>query len=181
MQSIKLSAQSSNNDFKFISGQVLDQENEPLPFVNIYVEGTTHGVTSNLEGYFTLGIDNDVSCNMVFRYVGFKKQTITIPIGENPSPLKVILRVENVQLSEFVISANREDPAYPIIREAIKKRKYYLDLVHSFSAKMYMKSNIVLDEIPEKFFLVPKSEMPDSTDLGLVYLSESVSRYHFEK
>ena len=181
VQCIELSAQSSNNDFKIISGQVLDQQNEPLPFVNIYVEGSTHGVTSNLEGHFTLGIDKNVACSLAFRYVGFKKQTIVIPIGENPSPLKVILNVENVQLSEVVISANREDPAYEIIREAIKKRKYYFDLVHSFSAKMYMKSNIVLDEIPEKIFFVPKSEMPDSTDLGLVYLSESVSRYHFEK
>jgi hypothetical protein len=44
-----------------------------------------------------------------------------------------------------------EDPAYPIIRKAIKKRKYHLNLVKSYSAKMYMKSNVPLDEIPKKF------------------------------
>ena len=181
LQNIDALSQALNNEFKVISGKVIDENNEPLPFVNIYVESSTHGVTSNMEGDFSISIENNLACILVFQYVGFKKQTIAIQKGENPSLLKVILSVENVQLSEVVISANREDPAYSIIHQAIKKRKHYLDLVHSFSAKMYMKSNVILDEIPEKIFFVPKNEMPDSTDLGLVYLSESVSRYHFEK
>ncbi len=174
-------SQTTNKSLKPISGQVLNDKNEPLAFVNIYVEGSTHGVTSNMEGVFTLSIEKGQECNLVFQYVGFKKQIIPIHADTNPSPLKVILKIENIQLSEVVISANKEDPAYPIIREAIKKRKFHLEQVQSFSAKMYMKSNIELDEIPEKLFFVPKDEMPDSTDLGLVYLSESVSRYHFQK
>ncbi len=173
--------QTHSNDLKSISGKVVDQNNEPLAFVNIYIEGSTHGVTSNIEGDFTLGVDKDVDCNLVFQYVGYKKEKVEIKVGENPSPLSIALSVENIQLSEVVISANQEDPAYPIIRQAIRKRKHYYDMVQSFSAKMYMKSNITLTEIPEKFLFVPKDEMPDSTDLGLIYLSESVSTYHFQK
>ncbi len=171
----------SGDNLKNISGKVINQNNEPLAFVNIYVEGSTHGVTSNIEGDFTLGIDKDVDCILVFQYVGFRKQKFEIKVGENPSPLKITLLIENIQLGEVVISASQEDPAYPIIRRAISKRKYYDDIVQSFSAKMYMKSNITLTDIPEKFLFVPKDEMPDSTDLGLVYLSESVSTYHFQK
>lgn len=174
-------SQTINGDIKTISGQVLDENKKALPFVNIYVEGSTHGVTSNMEGNFVLDIEKTQNCNLVFQYVGYKKQIVSISSADNPSPLEITLEIENILLGEVVISANKEDPAYPIIREAIKKRKFHLDQVQSFSAKMYMKSNIELDEIPEKLFLVPKDEMPDSTDLGLVYLSESVSRYHFEK
>lgn len=173
--------QSKINNLKIISGRVLNEKNEPLPFVNIYFEGTTHGVTSNFEGNFTLDIQGDNLCKLIFQYVGFKKQVVEICSNERIGPLKIILKAENILLSEVVIFANREDPAYPIIRQAIKNRKHYYDVVNSFSAKMYMKSNVTLDEIPQSFFLIPKSEMPDSTELGLVYLSESVSKYYFEK
>ncbi len=181
LQENEAKAQPKDNEIRIISGQVINEKNEPLPFVNIYIEGTTQGVTSNFKGNFTLGIENNILCNLVFQYVGFKKQVVEICSDENSSPLKIILKTESTLLNEVVIYANSEDPAYPIIRQSIKKRKHYYDVINSFSERIYMKSNVTLDEIPASFFLIPKSEMPDSTELGLVYLSESVSKYYFEK
>ncbi len=176
-----LDAQPSASSKKNITGKVIDNNGAPLPFVNIYVEGTTFGTTSNFEGNFNISIENSKSLILVFQYVGYKKVKFNISTGESPSPLQVKMEPEQILLQEVIISADMEDPAYPLIRKAIKKRKYHLNLVKSYSAKMYMKSNVTLDEIPEKFILIPKDEMPDSTDLGLIYLSESVSRYYFQK
>ncbi len=164
-----------------IKGIVTDENNNALPFVNIYIKGTTIGTTSNIDGKFNIQIRGDRDTELVFQYVGYKKEVIKIPAGTNPSPLEVKIIPERIMLKEAVITADREDPAYAIIRNAIEMRKYYLTQVESYSTKMYMKSNVTLDEIPEKFFLIPKDEMPDSSDLGLIYLSESVSIYNFQQ
>ena len=166
---------------KTIHGYVFDEFNEPLPFVNIYIEGSTRGTTSNFDGAFTLNLSQDTSLVLAFQYVGFKKHTITVLSDENPSPVKINLAIENIMLREVIITTRKEDPAYPLIREAIRNRKYYDDLVQTFAAQVYMKSNVKLDEIPESFFMIPKDQMPDSTQLGLIYLSESVSNYYFKK
>ncbi len=176
-----LIAQNYNAENTIVKGIVSEKNDEPLPFVNIYIKGTTRGTTTNIEGKYTLNIRSDRDTELVFQYVGFQKKIIKIAAGSNPSPLKVKLFTEQILLKEAVITANSEDPAYPIIRSAIAMRKYYLKQVESYSTKMYMKSNITLDEIPEKFFLIPKKEMPDSTELGLIYLSESVSIFNFQR
>ena len=164
-----------------VHGVVFDENGEAMPFVNIYIKGTTKGTTTNIDGRFSLKIPAKTDAELVFQYVGYKNITLTIPAGTDPSPIEIEIYPEKILLKETVITASREDPAYPIIRNAIKMRKYYLNQVNSYSTKMYMKSNVTLDEIPEKFFLLPKKDMPDSTDLGLVYLSESVSIYNFKQ
>lgn len=177
-----VSVYSQVRDEKFIiNGTVTDEKEEPLPFVNIYLKGTTHGTTSNVEGNFSLSTNNSNEVELVFQYVGYKKVNVRISPGSGFAPINIQLFPEQIMLKEAIISADREDPAYQIIRNAIAMRKYYLRQVDSYSTKMYMKSNITLDEIPDKFFLIPKKEMPDSSDLGLLYLSESVSIYNFQK
>jgi hypothetical protein len=174
-------ANPSGDSKMIISGKVSDHSGDPLAFVNIYIEGTTSGTTSNFEGNFQISVDIENLKTLIFQYVGYKIVKIKIDINQNPSPLKVIMQPEQILLQEFVVSADVEDPAYPIIRKAIKNRKYHLNNVRSYSTKMYMKSNVTLDEIPEKFFLIKKEDMPDSSDIGLIYLSESVSNYYRQK
>jgi len=174
-----VASQPSDSDM-IISGKVSDHSGNPLAFVNIYIEGTTSGTTSNYEGNFQISVNLDEQATLIFQYVGYKIVKIKIDFDKNPSPLEITMQAEQILLQEFVVTADAEDPAYPIIREAIKNRKYHLNNIKSYSTKMYMKSNITLDKIPEKFFLIKKEDMPDSSDLGLLYLSESVSEYYFQ-
>ncbi|WP_366448921.1 carboxypeptidase-like regulatory domain-containing protein, partial [Cecembia sp.] len=37
-----------------LSGEVVDNEGEPLSFASVYVEGTSTGTSTNLQGQFTL-------------------------------------------------------------------------------------------------------------------------------
>jgi hypothetical protein len=92
------------------------------------------------------------------------------------------MRSENIQIQEVVIRANAKDPAYAIIKEAIRHRKDNLENVKSYSADIYMKANVKLMEIPKKFpFFLNKKDFPDSSNLGIIYLSESVAKYYFQR
>src|SRR5690606_12789905 len=60
-----------------ISGLVISGEDRlPLPGVNVTIKGTTQGVTSDLDGQYSLQVfNNDV---LVFSFVGFLSQEIRV-------------------------------------------------------------------------------------------------------
>ena len=84
-----------------VSGTVTEAStNQPIPGVNILVQNTTKGVTTDFDGNYTLdGISNgDV---IEFSFVGFKTQTITysgqptinVTLSENASELEAVVVV----------------------------------------------------------------------------------------
>ena len=62
----------SFQSFSQIKGAVTDNKNEPLPFVNIYIENTYTGTTSNEEGNYELNITKPDSYTVVFQFLGYK-------------------------------------------------------------------------------------------------------------
>jgi oligopeptidase B len=165
-----------------INGTTKDSEGNILPFVNVYIEGTTQATASNENGRFSLEIKKGDKLNIVFSSIGFKKVVIPITINTPLDNLDVLLQAENYQIKTFEVRADAKDPAYAVMKKAIEKRKFHLEQVDSYSSDIYIKGAVRLDKIPEKLpFFISKSQMPDSSDLGLVYLSESVARYHEKK
>lgn len=172
----------SNDLFSFtINGQVTDKTGEPLPYANVYIKGTTRGTTTNLDGKYFLPV-NPGEYTIVFKFLGYKVDEKNITVNDKDIELNVVLSPENYNLKEVVIKASDEDPAYAIIRNAIKKRKLYLEQVNAFSCNVYIKGMQRLSKYPKKIFgvTVDFGGMLDSTT-GVVYLSESVSQYNFEK
>ena len=82
-----------------------------------------------------------------------------LDINTQTSDLNIVLKSENYLLKEIVIKSNAKDPAYAIMREAIKQRSRNNDKVKSFSADVYMKSTVRLLKIPKKlpFFVNKKA------------------------
>lgn len=61
-----------------ITGQVTDSDSgEPLPGVNIVIQGTTTGTTTNNNGEFNLTVPN-MNETLVFSYVGYQTQEVFI-------------------------------------------------------------------------------------------------------
>ena len=117
---------------------------------------------------------------MVFQYIGYEKQKITPASGQ--SQLDVVMKEQILSIPEVQLIAGERDPAYDYIKNAIDKRKYYLDQVDSYSGDLYIKGVASFDEMPEKMpFFIGDSERPDSTDLGIIYLSESITKFHYQK
>jgi hypothetical protein len=165
-----------------IKGKVLDEYNAELPFVNIYIEGTSTGTTANADGEFVITLKESNDIVLTFQTLGYKTHREKIDMNTAISELKVKMKSENIQIQEIVIKAKSKDPAYAIIKEAIKNRKQNLENVQSYSADVYMKANVKMLQIPKKLpFFINKKDFPDSSDLGIIYLSESVAKYYFQR
>lgn len=162
-----------------VKGFVTNTKNEPLPFASVFVTGTTHGTSTNLDGYFELHLAEGRH-ELGFRYVGYQKKTVEIEISANPLTLNVQLETDQIMLQEVVISADAEDPAYPIIRKAIAKRKFYLEQIENYTCNAYTKGIFRMTEAPDKFFGDSLNTKNDSI-LGIFYLSESESKLDFQQ
>jgi hypothetical protein len=164
-----------------IIGRVTNKKNEPLSFANVYIKGSTKGTTTNINGFYKLDVPEG-KIELVFRFLGYKMRIETVNAAKVEIVLDVVLESENYTLTEVKIQADAEDPAYAIIRKTISKRKFYLNQVDEFSCDVYIKGLQRLTKYPSKLFGVEVnlSEFIDSTT-GIVYLSESVSKYHFKK
>jgi len=83
-----------------ISGNITDASNkQTLPGVNIQVKGTTNGAISDMNGNFTLTV-NDPKATLVFSFIGYV--TKEVPLAGNAT-LNVVLEAEVSQLGEVVV------------------------------------------------------------------------------
>ena len=165
-----------------VYGVVTDESGEALPFVSIYVKGTSIGTSSNPNGEYKLDL-NHGDFDLVFQYIGLQTKIVHLEVSENPIKLNVLLTAEATLLNEVVVAADAEDPAYRVIRKAIEKRKYYLNRIRQFSCDVYVKGNIKLLSAPEKVLGVEVGDFEgalDSNRQGMVYLSESISKLYFQ-
>ncbi|MFZ1495653.1 MAG: DUF5686 and carboxypeptidase regulatory-like domain-containing protein [Saprospiraceae bacterium] len=164
-----------------ISGKVTDSNGEALPYTSVYLEGTTVGTSTNQDGYFTLNL-NEGNYTLIFQYIGYKSVKRKVEVSKKPITINVQLSEDNFNLNEIEIVANIEDPAYPIIRNAIEKRSYYKSLFSAYSCQVYVKGVQKVLDAPKSFFGKNIGDLDGSLDSnrqGIVYLSESLADYFF--
>ncbi len=164
-----------------ISGKVTAIDGEVIPFASIYIKNTSKGVSANVDGIYKLTVDKG-SVTLMFKAIGYKSAEKTIFISENTS-FNEILEIESYTLNSVVVKSNAEDPAYAIIRQAIKSRKKHLNEIESFSTDVYIKGLQKLVGAPKKFFGidVQKTLDLDTNRKGILYLSESQSSFSFKR
>ncbi len=166
-----------------VSGKITDEKNQALSFSSVLVKGSTQGTNANADGFYSLKLAPGIY-ELIFQYVGYKKKVEKIVVEGNTIK-NVSLSPESYELKEVVIK-DGEDPAYAVIRAAIKKRKFYLNEVNAFTCKAYIKGLQRLKDFPKKMVKLINAmnsggEKIDSTLLGVVYLSESETKYHYRK
>lgn len=88
-----------------ISGTVTDAEtNEPIPGVNIVIQGTSEGTNSDFDGNFSLSTDRAVPFTINVSSVGFGSQSVEVTSSDQV--LNIALEAgEN--LDEIIVSASR--------------------------------------------------------------------------
>ena len=85
---------------KTINGKVTDQNNHPLPGVNILVKSSGASAQTDFDGKFR--IDAEKGDFLVFSYIGFETKEIRI---KDPSKeIKVVLTEDTSELEEIVIA-----------------------------------------------------------------------------
>jgi TonB-linked SusC/RagA family outer membrane protein len=86
-----------NQQKQKVAGVVVDENGEPLPGVSIVVKGTTIGITSDIDGKFSLEVD--AKTILQFSFVGMEMQEVEVA---NRTNIKVVLQESAIDLDEVV-------------------------------------------------------------------------------
>lgn len=165
-----------------LSGTITDERGKPVPFATVYIKNTSKGTSANSEGGYSISLKTG-QYQVQYRAISYRQESRDINLTAN-QVVNISLKPADYQLKEVTIRAGGEDPAYAIIRQAIKKRKFHLNEVEAYSCEIYIKGLQKLLAAPKKFlgFDVQRAAREnglDSNRTGIVYLSESQSKYSF--
>ncbi|MCQ2370256.1 MAG: SusC/RagA family TonB-linked outer membrane protein, partial [Paludibacteraceae bacterium] len=85
--------------FSQVSGNVTDENGEPLIGVNVIISGTTTGTITDFDGNYTLPQANDGS-SLTFSFLGYQSQTVIVS-GQNA--LNIVLKEDQKALEEVLV------------------------------------------------------------------------------
>jgi len=89
-----------------LTGSVVDDSNQPLPGVNIIIQGTSIGTTTDFDGNFSFKTDNQIPLSIEASYLGFNTQIIEVNSANQI--LSITLESGNSYLDEIIVSASRK-------------------------------------------------------------------------
>ncbi|RZK42216.1 MAG: carboxypeptidase-like regulatory domain-containing protein [Pedobacter sp.] len=164
-----------------ISGKVTESNGDPVSFASVYVKNTKKSVSANADGIYKINVEKG-PITLVYRAIGFKTVERLIQVNGDIIENQV-LATESYTLQGVTIKPNAEDPAYEIIRQAIKNRKKHLNEVAAFTTDVYIKGLQKLVGAPRKFlgYDIQKTLELDTNRKGILYLSESQSNFSFQR
>lgn len=165
-----------------LRGKITDESGKPVSFASIYIRNTTTGTSANMDGEYILKVPAGAQ-DIVFKAIGYRQEVKQINV-KSDIILDAELFAEALKLNDVVVSSGGKDPAYEIIKNAIKKRKEHLTEVTSYTADVYMKGLQKLLKSPKKFMgkdieKVGREIGLDSNRQGILYLSESESKLSY--
>jgi len=91
-----------------IFGKVHDSGNKPLEFVNVFVENTGDGATTNLRGEYNFKTSKKDSLKISFSSTGFETKTITIAANKSYLECNATLNQNVTEINEVTIQDHRQ-------------------------------------------------------------------------
>ncbi len=82
-----------------IQGRVTDEKGNPLLGATVLIKGTTKGTTTDVNGNYAIKVP--VGSVLVFSFVGFQKQEITISVED--TEINVVMEQKAAELGEFTV------------------------------------------------------------------------------
>ncbi|MBB4077888.1 hypothetical protein GGR28_000489 [Lewinella aquimaris] len=130
-----------------VSGRIVNEFDEPVPFANVYVRQLETGAVSDDEGRYTVTFRVDGEYELVFSSLGYESRSIRLVVGMEPVTYDVRLLTSGVELQEITVSASARDPAYAIIGKAIERKRAHLQAAESYRTQVYVKA---VEEVGER-------------------------------
>ncbi len=98
-----------------ITGKILDQYGEPVIGANVVEKGTTNGVTTDIDGNFSIKVGDNAT--LAVSYIGYNKQEVTVG---NQNSVNVTLTEDLLKLEEVVVvgygTARKSDITGAVVR-----------------------------------------------------------------
>jgi hypothetical protein len=129
------------------SGKIINQaEGQPVMGATILIRETKQGVACDQSGEFQVKLKPG-SYHVDYRCLGYETFSDIVQIPANDKIYrKIQLKAKDFNLQEVVV-ANKEDPAYEIMRKAIAKTPFYQKIVKEYEAECYIKGNMELTKV----------------------------------
>src|SRR5690625_7640319 len=83
-------------------GSVLDQDDEPVPWATVAVKSTTSGTTTDLDGTFSLKVEESLPVTLSISFVGYK--THEIEVDDTDDDISIVLEEDVYLIDEVVIT-----------------------------------------------------------------------------
>jgi hypothetical protein len=165
-----------------LTGKIVDQQGQSVPFASIYEKNTTIGTSANSDGECSLRLSPGKH-GIFYQAIGYKQESRKIDLLGDQN-LDIILAQAVFELSDVIVKADGVDPAYEVIRNAIAKRKIHLLETEEYTTDVYIKGLQRMLAAPKKFLGrniddIGKEIGLDSNRTGILYLSESESKLSF--
>ena len=112
-----------------IRGRVVDASEQTLPGATVYVEQLHTGVTSDVNGYYTLSNLTPGTYKVKVSYVGYKPVEMTIAVGEGSTVSRNVTLTEAMRIKEVVVGG-----AFSGQRRALSMQKNNLGVTNVVSA-----------------------------------------------
>ena len=173
-----------------ISGKVVNEkDNAPLSFVNVIVNNNTQGTTTNIDGFFSINVEENQLKKLSFNYVGFEAFVYQVKTKADIKPLrrKLTIKLYKKALNDTeATTLDNANPANEIIRKVYANRKTNNPAqLKSYQYQAYHKFYVNLKKvIPSQ---IDSSANLDSTERKLahylqkhhLFLSESVTKHQY--
>ena len=91
----------------FVQGQVLDETDRPVAYVNVQITGTIDGAITDREGRFAFSTQHMGKCKLHASFIGYEpaQQTLHLTPGDTTT-VRLILRLVLIQLDETTVTAS---------------------------------------------------------------------------
>jgi hypothetical protein len=110
--------QNSSNAQK-VFGYVYNAVGDVVPYASVTVKGTTKGTSANDKGRYAFALKPG-KYTLICQSIGYAATSKEVEVKETDVELSFILNEQKLQMDNVVIDSKREDPAYEIMRKAIK-------------------------------------------------------------
>lgn len=169
-------------DAQIITGKIINEEKDPVPYATIYVSETHEGTISNSEGNFHLNLSRGIY-HLTIRSLGYHQIEKEVALETDSLHLNITLLRQEFEIKEVKVFPGKEDPAWFIIRKAIANAASFREKIKHFEADLYIKSNFTVTNLPKIYKInmeMDGEKMKDVLRENVTYVIESQNKITFD-
>lgn len=172
-----------------ISGRIIDSTTgQGVPFVSVAIQGTALGTSSDFEGNYQL-VTAPPGDSLVVSSLGYLSRTYPLS-RQARQTIDISLVPASNLLQEVKVYAKGGDPAYPIIREAVRRRSHFdPSQLSAYQFDSYAKTEAYLNDfsrstrrpglVGKNLAKLPALVGEDGKPVVPVFVSETHSEYYY--
>lgn len=158
-----------------VTGSIKSMQGEPLPYAAFLITPGNHSGITNEQGRFEMKLPAG-NYSIQVHFMGYQGVKKAFTVGSALTRLDIQLERQVFELAEVKVKASGEDPAYDMMRQAIAKAPLHRASVQAFTARSYVKGNMLVKKAP---WAVRKLMEREKLKVGHTYVMESVSELKY--